>query len=116
MSARVSQEMETLTRVKTLTGIIDRLVAAGANGSAVAVAAAAPAVTALAGMPREEVARILLGLVAERTGYPAEMLGLDRDVEAELGIDSIKRVETLAGCSSACRPRCRCGSARKWRR
>ena len=40
-----------------------------------------------ASVPREEVARILLGLVAERTGYPAEMLGLDRDVEAELGIE-----------------------------
>ncbi|WP_287127739.1 SDR family NAD(P)-dependent oxidoreductase, partial [Candidatus Cyanaurora vandensis] len=28
-----------------------------------------------------------------RTGYPADMLGLDQDMEAELGIDSIKRVE-----------------------
>lgn len=35
----------------------------------------------------------LLHLVSERTGYPEEMLGLDQDMEAELGIDSIKRVE-----------------------
>jgi acyl transferase domain-containing protein len=35
----------------------------------------------------------LLVLVSERTGYPAEMLGLEQDVEADLGIDSIKRVE-----------------------
>src|SRR5205085_649910 len=31
----------------------------------------------------------------DRTGYPREMLGLDQDMEAELGIDSIKRVEIL---------------------
>jgi phosphopantetheinyl transferase len=39
------------------------------------------------------VASQLLRLVRERTGYPAEMLGLDLDIEADLGIDSIKRVE-----------------------
>ena len=37
----------------------------------------------------------LLDLVSERTGYPTEMLSLDQDIEAELGIDSIKRVEIL---------------------
>ncbi|MEO6811736.1 MAG: phosphopantetheine-binding protein, partial [Isosphaeraceae bacterium] len=39
--------------------------------------------------------RALIDLVAERTGYPVEMLGLDLDMEADLGIDSIKRVEVL---------------------
>ena len=29
--------------------------------------------------------------VAEKTGYPVEMLELDMDMEADLGIDSIKR-------------------------
>lgn len=38
---------------------------------------------------------LLLRLVSERTGYPEEMLSLDQDMEAELGIDSIKRVEIL---------------------
>ncbi|MBA3015728.1 MAG: polyketide synthase dehydratase domain-containing protein [Proteobacteria bacterium] len=38
---------------------------------------------------------LLLRLVSERTGYPEEMLALDQDLEAELGIDSIKRVEIL---------------------
>ena len=37
----------------------------------------------------------LLDIVCKRTGYPAEMLGLDLDLEADLGIDSIKRVEIL---------------------
>ncbi|HVO90119.1 MAG TPA: SDR family NAD(P)-dependent oxidoreductase [Casimicrobiaceae bacterium] len=38
---------------------------------------------------------VLFAVVCERTGYPAEMLGLDLDLEADLSIDSIKRVEIL---------------------
>ena len=34
-------------------------------------------------------------VVAEKTGYPTEMLELAMDMEADLGIDSIKRVEIL---------------------
>src|SRR5262249_23929971 len=35
-------------------------------------------------------------IVSERTGYPQEMLDLNLDMEADLGIDSIKRVEILS--------------------
>ena len=38
---------------------------------------------------------LLLAVVSERTGYPVEMLDLDLDLEAELSIDSIKRIEIL---------------------
>jgi acyl transferase domain-containing protein len=38
----------------------------------------------------------LLALVSEKTGYPTDMLGLDLNLEAELGIDSIKRLEIMA--------------------
>ena len=34
---------------------------------------------------------------AEKTGYPVEILNLDQQLEADLGIDSIKRVEILSG-------------------
>jgi acyl transferase domain-containing protein/NAD(P)H-dependent flavin oxidoreductase YrpB (nitropropane dioxygenase family)/NAD(P)-dependent dehydrogenase (short-subunit alcohol dehydrogenase family)/acyl carrier protein len=44
---------------------------------------------------REAVVKALLDVVTERTGYPEEMLGLNLDIEADLGIDSIKRVEIL---------------------
>ena len=37
----------------------------------------------------------LLEIVSDKTGYPAEMLELEMDMEADLGIDSIKRVEIL---------------------
>ncbi|MGH8929337.1 MAG: beta-ketoacyl synthase N-terminal-like domain-containing protein, partial [Egibacteraceae bacterium] len=43
----------------------------------------------------ERVTKELIRVVAERTGYPPEMLDLDVDIEAELGIDSIKKVEIL---------------------
>ena len=39
---------------------------------------------------------LLLAVVSEKTGYPVEMLELDMELEAGLGIDSIKRVEILS--------------------
>ncbi|MGE3933042.1 MAG: beta-ketoacyl synthase N-terminal-like domain-containing protein, partial [Rhodospirillaceae bacterium] len=39
---------------------------------------------------------ILIAVVAEKTGYPPEMLKLEMALEADLGIDSIKRVEILS--------------------
>ncbi|MCB9152616.1 MAG: polyketide synthase dehydratase domain-containing protein [Caldilineae bacterium] len=38
---------------------------------------------------------ILLNLVSDKTGYPVDVLSLDANLEADLGIDSIKRVEIL---------------------
>jgi NAD(P)-dependent dehydrogenase (short-subunit alcohol dehydrogenase family) len=37
----------------------------------------------------------LTAAVSERTGYPADVLDPDLDLEADLGIDSIKRIEIL---------------------
>ncbi len=39
---------------------------------------------------------ILWDVIAEKTGYPAEVLSLGMDLESDLGIDSIKRVEILS--------------------
>ncbi|MBF0334881.1 MAG: SDR family NAD(P)-dependent oxidoreductase, partial [Alphaproteobacteria bacterium] len=44
---------------------------------------------------------LLLRLVSERTGYPEDMLGLDQDLEADLGIDSIKRAEIIGAFRKA---------------
>jgi NAD(P)-dependent dehydrogenase (short-subunit alcohol dehydrogenase family)/acyl carrier protein len=46
----------------------------------------------------EELRRI----ASERTGYEPDMLELDAGIEADLGIDSIKRVEILTAFSKAC--------------
>jgi len=70
-------------------------------------AVAAPTVAAAASFPaqepslppsgpsKEEITAVLLSIVSERTGYPQEMLSLNLNLEADLGIDSIKRVEIL---------------------
>jgi acyl carrier protein len=60
-------------------------------------ASGSPASASIAseGLERSTLTKTLVDLVSDRTGYPAEMLGLDQDMEAELGIDSIKRVEIL---------------------
>ena len=44
----------------------------------------------------EKITAVLLEVIAEKTGYPAEMLELDMALDADLGIDSIKRVEILS--------------------
>jgi len=40
--------------------------------------------------------RLLLETVSTLTGFPVEMLNLDMDIESDLGIDSIKRVEIVS--------------------
>ena len=59
----------------------------------VAVAAAPAAVSV--GLDRESLTKLVLNVFSERTGYPTDMLGLDQNMEADLGIDSIKRIEIL---------------------
>ena len=39
---------------------------------------------------------MLLSVVAEKTGYPVEILEMEMELESDLGIDSIKRVEILS--------------------
>ncbi len=66
---------------------------APASAAAPQPAVGAPAAPAANG--RQSFFDILLSIVSERTGYPAEMLDADLDLEADLSIDSIKRVEIL---------------------
>ena len=67
-------------------------------------AAASPAAPASDAVPvsHGDLRHRLVAIVGERTGYPPEMLGLDLNIEADLGIDSIKRVEILGAFQRAC--------------
>ncbi len=56
---------------------------------------AAPAVRVSA-PPRDNTATMLLAVVSEKTGYPVESLDLSLSLDADLGVDSIKRVEILS--------------------
>jgi polyketide-type polyunsaturated fatty acid synthase PfaA len=44
----------------------------------------------------DDFADYMLQIVADKTGYPKEILDMDTDLESGLGIDSIKRVEILS--------------------
>jgi acyl transferase domain-containing protein/NAD(P)-dependent dehydrogenase (short-subunit alcohol dehydrogenase family)/acyl carrier protein len=43
----------------------------------------------------------ILALVVEKTGYPKDMLDLDLDLEADLGIDTVKQAEMFAAIRAA---------------
>lgn len=43
----------------------------------------------------DQLIQSFIQIVSEKTGYPTDMLELNMDMEADLGIDSIKRVEIL---------------------
>lgn len=97
----IAQEaMDELTAIKTLGGIVNwihqALEEAAETMGATAAAMPAPAPVVVAAIPsKDRLSSVLRQIVAERTGYPADMLDLNVDIEAELGIDSIKRVEIL---------------------
>ncbi|HEX8440440.1 acyltransferase domain-containing protein, partial [Archangium sp.] len=44
----------------------------------------------------EQVRAVLLRNVVEKTGYPEDMLEMDLDLEADLGIDTVKQVDIFA--------------------
>ncbi|MFJ7263067.1 SDR family oxidoreductase [Streptomyces globosus] len=64
-----------------------------AAGAAEAPGAVSPQASAPTG---ETILRTVLELIAERTGYPLDMVEPDLDLEADLSVDSIKRAE-IAG-------------------
>ncbi|SDD34331.1 type I polyketide synthase [Actinokineospora iranica] len=76
---------EQLGELRTLDQIADFL-------SAAAPAAPAPAAN---GAPTADIRVVLREVVAEKTGYPVEMVDPSMDLEADLGVDSIKRVQVL---------------------
>ena len=52
-------------------------------------------------MSDESIKEKVLQIVAEKTGYPPEMLDLDLDLEADLGIDTVKQAEMFAAVRAA---------------
>ncbi len=65
----------------------------------------APATAAAPAEPRpaqdEPVRAKVLQIIAEKTGYPPDMLDLDLDLEADLGIDTVKQAEMFAAIRAA---------------
>jgi 3-oxoacyl-(acyl-carrier-protein) synthase/NAD(P)-dependent dehydrogenase (short-subunit alcohol dehydrogenase family) len=43
--------------------------------------------------PSQDARQLILSVVSQKTGYPIEMLDLEMDLESDMGIDSINRIE-----------------------
>jgi malonyl CoA-acyl carrier protein transacylase len=85
----------TLAKLSTLGAV------AAALGSVSTVAPSSTKATAAAPTaPSLDVRALFLDVVAEKTGYPKDALHDDMSLEADLGIDSIKRVEILSAVKS----------------
>ncbi len=59
------------------------------------------AAEASAGSEKDGVKEKVLQIIAEKTGYPPDMLDLDLDLEADLGIDTVKQAEMFAAIRAA---------------
>ncbi|MDN3614467.1 type I polyketide synthase [Vibrio gallaecicus] len=86
---------EDLAECRTLGEIVDYMNSKLPASAPVAAQVSAPTQTVSNGLNAEQVQSTMLSVVADKTGYPTEMLDLAMDMEADLGIDSIKRVEIL---------------------
>ncbi|MGA8491797.1 MAG: SDR family NAD(P)-dependent oxidoreductase, partial [Terriglobales bacterium] len=62
----------------------------------VPVAIVTPATPPIPAAKADTVKETVLALVAEKTGYPVDMLDLDLDLEADLGVDTVKQAEVFA--------------------
>jgi malonyl CoA-acyl carrier protein transacylase/3-oxoacyl-(acyl-carrier-protein) synthase/acyl carrier protein len=59
-------------------------------------AEAPPAPAPAAAPAQDEVTETVVGIVSELTGYPPDLLDVDLDLEADLGVDTVKQAEIFA--------------------
>ena len=62
---------------------------------------AASPTTAASANSDDAIKQMVLQIVAEKTGYPEDMLDLDLDLEADLGVDTVKQAEMFAAVRAA---------------
>ena len=60
-----------------------------------------PAAVPTTNPKNDSVKERILALVVEKTGYPQDMLDLDLDLEADLGVDTVKQAEMFAAIRAA---------------
>ena len=94
-----------MAEIKTLGDVIDFIKKNVPATSEASLSMAAPSVAEpVAATPSDaqtvsnnvDFTEMLLDVVADKTGYPKEILTVDMDLELDLGIDSIKRVEIFS--------------------
>ncbi|WP_156504608.1 acyl carrier protein, partial [Chromobacterium sp. F49] len=109
-SASASDELRSAATLAEIAALLSGYAGQAAAAPAVAPAAAPiqaqavqtpVAAPAAAAAPSADISQLLLATVADKTGYPVDMLSLDMRLEADLGVDSIKRVEILSSVRDA---------------
>jgi acyl transferase domain-containing protein/NADP-dependent 3-hydroxy acid dehydrogenase YdfG len=95
-------DITVMAKLNTLGQIVDYLASEINTPASVASSAAvASAANVTSTLSSDALTAALLDVVADRTGYPASMLTLTMELESDLGIDSIKRVEILSAINTA---------------
>ncbi len=89
------RDFPTLTHVVGLDPRQDRDPRPGARRRSIP-AAEAPAPAAAAARAGDEVTETVVGIVSGLTGYPPDLLDVDLDLEADLGVDTVKQAEVFA--------------------
>ncbi|WP_375209220.1 beta-ketoacyl synthase N-terminal-like domain-containing protein [Hyphomonas jannaschiana] len=95
---------ERLVELRTISAIAEMIMdaegaptSAPASKSAPQLAPATPQATPTTGLASNGITTdVVRDLIADKTGYPSDMLEDDMDLEGELGVDSIKQVEILS--------------------
>lgn len=85
--------MEQLAGIKTLNGLVNWI---GENAAPETVSATPEITKVQVSFTSADIRSAILVSVSEKTGYPQDMLGMDLDLEADLSIDSIKRMEIIS--------------------
>ena len=100
-----AKDVDALSRTKTVGEVVDAMKkeinsASPATAKAVVTVetpkAVAPSTTAPSSALLAKAETVVLEVLAAKTGYEVDMVELDMELETELGIDSIKRVEILS--------------------
>merc|ERR1719353_1067420 len=82
-----AQDVAALARTQTVGEVVEAMIKE--------LGGAAPAGGA-GGVSAAEATRVVLAVLAAKTGYEPDMIEMDMALETELGVDSIKRVEILS--------------------
>ena len=86
----IVEELSGLGRIADMVAYLNTIASSAPAAPTVETAPVAPAV------PNNRLNEIILAAIADKTGYPEDMIDNDMELEADLGIDSIKRVEIFA--------------------
>ena len=104
-----AQDVAALGRTRTVGEVVEAMKAEILNAGGSAPVSSAPVQqqsfsapvsqprqSASSGVSTAKAVEVVLDVLANKTGYETDMLEMDMDLETELGVDSIKRVEILS--------------------